>query len=546
MVEISDAIPIQFFFQGEPTFNESLEAECMIEEFCYNQERDCAQPLLLRFTDTEGNDYELHLFEDGKLIDSLPFTKFPPLGIPLLSAGSQSGSGKDWNIDSAPDVTVGDGPGDDVSKIYRLAISGAKANVNYQFHYNIESVPSGSPGSLRIALYDSSMVLIDELVITPDAGTLEDDVTFFGEDEVPAFIGVSVFGATGFASFTINELSLSTLADTRYIHSLSFTPGDLCERRISFKIVIPEGQQSLTVPDLDEGLQTTNNPDSNAVDWTLGSTPSVILLGSGGLPPNAKTSEYYYLPFAFVEGNRYTISVTYTKVVNVSVSNPRVIRIAALDVSLNTLSSDTFSTPTSGELVINPDPRVQNFTFTAPAGAVFIGVQFTEGSNVNYEINDISVSLTSDETTIGRTDEVLFTSDNLCGKLVQYKSVKNFAGIPYDADSDYFNIFIPGVFFHGRNPTDQKSLGLSNSRVINTSSTLKKQKKFSIQDCPDYMHTKIQLILQHAVSGSLLIDGVEWTLEESYDQDDSSPDSYPFSRAEVYLTRKNYVKRNVI
>jgi hypothetical protein len=105
---------------------------------------------------------------------------------------------------------------------------------------------------------------------------------------------------------------------------------------------------------------------------------------------------------------------------------------------------------------------------------------------------------------------------------------------------------IPGVFFHQRNPTEQKSIPISNSRGINTSSVLRKQKRFDIQDAPDYMHTKIQLIFQHAVSGSLLINGVEWTNEEAYEQDDSGPDSYPLKRAKTYLTRKNYVKRNVI
>jgi hypothetical protein len=160
---------------------------------------------------------------------------------------------------------------------------------------------------------------------------------------------------------------------------------------------------------------------------------------------------------------------------------------------------------------------------------------------VRFYVNDSDT-----EEMVGRSDFVDFTSDPDCGQLVKYKGIKEFAGIPYDLSSPYLWIRIPGVFFKDRHITEQKSIPISNGNIVSTASVLFKQKKFEIQDAPGYMHSKIILVFQHAVSGSLLIRDVEWLLEEGYEEDDSVPNNYPFYRATVHLTRKNYVKRNVI
>jgi hypothetical protein len=57
---------------------------------------------------------------------------------------------------------------------------------------------------------------------------------------------------------------------------------------------------------------------------------------------------------------------------------------------------------------------------------------------------------------------------------------------------------------------------------------------------PDYMHNKIQLALAHAVRGSLLIDGFEWTVTEGYER------SNPLQFGKVWLSRKNTLIRNII
>lgn len=138
------------------------------------------------------------------------------------------------------------------------------------------------------------------------------------------------------------------------------------------------------------------------------------------------------------------------------------------------------------------------------------------------------------------------STDTDCSVEINYKTYKYFEGIVPVSGETYFTIFIPGRFFHERNKVEQKSIDLSNSRVINTASGLKKQKLLEIYDVPYYMHTKLQLILQYAISGSLLINGVEWTIEEDYAFQGDRPSTYPQQAAQVYLTRRNFLVHNVI
>ena len=129
--------------------------------------------------------------------------------------------------------------------------------------------------------------------------------------------------------------------------------------------------------------------------------------------------------------------------------------------------------------------------------------------------------------------------------LMSYKSTVNYAGIVYPNDGNYFNLRIPARFFEQRNNTSQSSIQLSNSKVINTSVILKMQWLLETTMLPDYMHNKIQLALAHAVKGSLLIDGFEWTIDEGYER--VTPDKKnPFRFGKVWLTKKNNLVRNII
>jgi hypothetical protein len=151
----------------------------------------------------------------------------------------------------------------------------------------------------------------------------------------------------------------------------------------------------------------------------------------------------------------------------------------------------------------------------------------------------------STNTALFKSDFVSFTQSTEEGIQIFYKSIRPFVGLIYTPESDYFSVRIPAIFFHEKNPTEVKSEQLSNSVIIDLYSTLKKQKLLSILDVPYYMHTKLQLIFMHAVSGSLKIKGVEWVVEEGYEIVTGDPETYPMRPSSIYLTRKNYSRRNI-
>lgn len=320
------------------------------------------------------------------------------------------------------------------------------------------------------------------------------------------------------------------------VYFISFVPSEigLCELNAVFKIRRDVGGDPITLP----SFSLWNNQDVTPgnIPWTLGANPNVVLTNVGD------SSELLWADYPFIAGATYNIVIHYTLNSGGTLNQSSV---TVRDDSFNLIFSNGVDVIGGGSDQTNP------LIFTATEDCKKIAIRITSGGASFPQCNITLNSTTATEAVganqiMATTDEIRFSNDIACNKKVEFKSFKNFAGLVYDEYSEYFQMRIPGVFFHERNPTDQKSLQISNSRVINTSAVLRKQKKFDIQDTTQYMHTKIQLIFLHAVSGSLLIDGVEWTIEEAYNQDDSTPDSYPLKRADTYLTRKNYVKRNVI
>lgn len=208
------------------------------------------------------------------------------------------------------------------------------------------------------------------------------------------------------------------------------------------------------------------------------------------------------------------------------------------------------------------------FTQTSLGGGVYVwDLEFVPSSlsvplqdnfyqlviGINYEF---SFDSTFDSTFSGGgsdlwiSDFVKFSSSIMTNagwgtQLIQYKSTKNFVGINYPNTGNYFNLRIPARFFLQRTVSQQNSLPLSNSQVINTSLTKKYEQLLETVYMPDYLLNKIEIAFAHAVRGSVMINGVEWTIDESFDR--SSPDpKFSMQMGKVWLTRKNYYVRNVI
>ena len=128
-------------------------------------------------------------------------------------------------------------------------------------------------------------------------------------------------------------------------------------------------------------------------------------------------------------------------------------------------------------------------------------------------------------------------------KVLNYKSIKNFAGINYPNDGVYFSLRVPCRFYDTQNAKTQNSLPLSGSQIVTTAIESTRQQYFETALIPPYMLDKLELIFQHCVTGSLQIDGVEWQADESFDR--SNPDARSaFRKGKIWLTKD--IIRNVI
>ncbi|HXB12072.1 MAG TPA: hypothetical protein VNZ45_08820, partial [Bacteroidia bacterium] len=111
--------------------------------------------------------------------------------------------------------------------------------------------------------------------------------------------------------------------------------------------------------------------------------------------------------------------------------------------------------------------------------------------------------------------------------------------------STYFGLRVAARFYRTQNRTETASLNLSGGRTINTGIFRQRQQQLKLFPLPDFMHDKIEMILDHAVNGSLLIDGVEWTVDETYNRNVVDGRD-PFAFADIWLTRRNKSTRAII
>ena len=318
---------------------------------------------------------------------------------------------------------------------------------------------------------------------------------------------------------------------------------------------------------LEDGV---NDPIGVGTNWTLGATPNVSIASA------LASSKFFYLKLYGAEAStNYSFTFDILRAISgVGQVNIYVVDQNYFDTGLGsplgsyTLAADTgtydytgvatvpayiavevFNTSGTTDATINaldlvgqPDSQVFKHSLSMVPSDESMCDKF-----VTFKIFDGPDAETDDE--IYYTDAVEFvtTWDNSSydGRVViQYKSVQNFADILYDESSEYFQIELTGRFRKERKQTAQKSLELT-EMVLNTASSVKKQRKLTLDDLSDYMHTKVTLILAHAASGSVLVDGMEISVEESYEEGDR-PETYPLTPAEVWLTDKDYYKHNVI
>ena len=136
---------------------------------------------------------------------------------------------------------------------------------------------------------------------------------------------------------------------------------------------------SISLPALSTWL--TSSVSGTRPDWTVGvSTPSVNLPGTG--PFTKKTSEDLYTDYAFIDGQTYSISVTFTRLTNSGTSNPRTSVLRITDTSFNTIFQ-TQSPAVDGSNTIS-------ISFTANSSCDRIAFLYDSGMNVTITVTAVS------------------------------------------------------------------------------------------------------------------------------------------------------------
>jgi len=524
----SNGTPLQFYAIDEDSFNR--ESEGYTDKYCYSQKFLCTAQVRDQFIDENGgsDDYNLVVIDENEVeVLEIPYTKTLPLLLADLDDGDESGSGTSWVIDADPDVTV---VGAGLSKIYRLPIQGAKANTDYDFSYDLFlSGALSSAGSIDVKIYDSAMTVLQTLNIPYGAGFQDfvDNINYTGGASVPAYIGVNFTNSAGTTSLRIDELSLTTEGTgiTRYDVSFSAYDYDLCDQSLNFKIK----KVFETDPVENPGFDTTIDP------WLQDLTGSTwAMFGPSAIQATNPSKRLYQN----IKCSNGTYTLTYANSRSISFGSC-VVTFSTMDKDGNTLESIVIPNGSGTVSFDGYHLGVQVRRINIRAGGSFLGT---------VTIQNLNATATGEDEEFYYTDPYDFPSvwanGPASGKVeIQYRSAINFDNLIYDEDSPYFVIHLDGRFRKRKQVTTQKTLELT-EKVINTAATLKNQKQLVLNDLSDIMHEKVNLILAHAVSGEVLVNGMSISVEEGYEEGDR-PGTYPLTPATIFLTDRNFYKHNV-
>lgn len=131
-----------------------------------------------------------------------------------------------------------------------------------------------------------------------------------------------------------------------------------------------------------------------------------------------------------------------------------------------------------------------------------------------------------------------------CTKLITYANYTDFAGLVYGTVSPVtdFYLRIPAMLFRTVRPQEEEVHPLSDDTWVRVWSRVEKKMKLEIGFVPDYMHEKILLVLMH---DRVRIDSLDWAQRDPYEKAEGNK-RYPLERANVLLTDKEFIKRNLL
>lgn len=539
MIKISDALPVQFYLNGEPSFNEKIEQG--VEHHCFFQPFNQDDPIGVQGVGEDS--YRLEVLDsldariallDFDRVGNTHFKSFKPedlsitnqkiklniLKAVLDASWTSRTSAADNNWSS---VAYGNG-------IFVAVSTSGTGN-------RVMTSPDGITWTIRSSAADQSwnavafgnglFVAVSSLG-TQRVMTSPDGITWtLRTNSVSASFKSITFGGGLFVALSDSGTSLMTSPD-----GINWTTRTYPNNRVWNGITYGNGK-FVAVAQSGTTSHVMTSPDG--ITWTTGTTP--------------ETSPAWQ-------------AVTFGNGIFVAVANANSQRVATspdgITWTLRTVTLESWGAVCFGGgrfVAVSSNPGSTNSTMYSIDGITWTAVPQANTNDMNgVAFGNHTFVAVGDEGTGNRamslgetyvmeayTDLLDIQPSHKHTNLLQYSNETDFAGLIYEGitPTPSFGIRITSKFFKRRNPEENESESLSDGSVVKLLGTAKKQRLLQVEPAPPYLHDKLTLILQH---NTIYMDNRSWVKEEAYETEEL--DEYSaMSLGKAWLTQAsdNYV-----
>lgn len=559
-MNISDSLPIKFWLNEEVSYNnKSIPG---VANICFKQKFDCDDPLKLYFEPNIISPSETSQFNSYFSVDFSGWANG-------IGNGSASAELWDWNSGVVLDAGVGTAGTDDDSSYFLYSDNNGEdwPAGTYTLDVKVQNTSyGGNDVSIQLAkmtdastvdgfitLGGDSITVVngDPLAVKSFTFTLTESSPYVGfrivRQGTPSSFGFNFKITEAFFEVTTDEIAetyeLRVLdqegvnkGSVEFVDYVEVVPSDygICNDIMSLSIYDNASPQNLVAYtdyisilrlkesefpnpsfDLDGQFWDQLEPEPGTTSWTFGGGNAVL----------SSLTNYSYVLYRDIVVNKghqfnvfFNITVDSLATINiVGVKEGGVVEVASF--------GDMYQ-----QSVESPSTFSQSVTLTADDDYIGIGIAIHGdgffGTNIQlheFNINGVLLSFPVNE--------------------IKYWNNSLFDGIPYGEGSPeiQFTAYIDSQFWKETADEEFEDDRLSSNSFVRVYNEQAEKTLLEIGYVPNYMHKKIRRILMH---DNVVINGKSWIKRDEYEHENLN--RYPLSRANVWLTDKNSIVRNVV